>query len=133
MDEHEQQQAPDRDGDAHRATPRRQGLADDLAGGGIGLHDLREVLEGSRLDRVERALHELGDLEERAAAGEEGRDGLLVGGVQGARREAARLAGGARERQAAERLGVRRLEREREAAPRGRAAPMRAAARAPDT
>ena len=52
----------------------------------------------------------------RQRAGQERRDGLLVGRVQGAGREPAGEAGRAREREAAERLGVGRLERQRERA-----------------
>ena len=70
---------------------------------------------GTDGDAVERVGDERVDVEEADAAGQERGHRLLVRGVQDAGRGAAGLARGARQREAAEGRGVRRLEVEREA------------------
>ena len=91
--------------------PRGQRLAHDLARGAVGLEHLLERRERGADRRASSARSTSASMSRNAAAaGHERRDRLLVGGVQRARREPARLARGAREREAAEHLGVGRLE-----------------------
>ena len=68
VDEDEQQQAADRERDAHRTGSRVQRLAHELAGRRVGPDDLRPIHERAGLDRIERALDEVGDVEEASSA-----------------------------------------------------------------
>ena len=70
----------------------------------------RSCASGDRLARLERALDHARDVEEAQRLGQEGVHGDLVGGVQHAGGGAARGRRVAREREAAERLEVGRLE-----------------------
>ena len=90
VDEDEREQAADGDQTLLSRAPLSRGPRARSRAGPIGLAHLLARAQRLARARLQRALDERRDVDEAAARAQERRDGLLVGRVQGARRQAAR-------------------------------------------
>ena len=107
VDEDEREQAADGDQAAQPGTPAASASRTVARAAASASRTCSRALSGSPEHASSARSTSAGMSTKRQRAGQERRDGLLVGRVQGARREAAGEAGRAGQREAAERLARR--------------------------